>query len=294
MTSNIRNTLIFKGWGETMGTRTFPRTTIGSISVSRMIIGTNNIMGGSHRTKARDRHIKSINNNPEAVADIIGAYMMYGVDTIVGCLVNSPFAMKGIRLAEERTGKHVTVIELGVFPTDDNRRARQEADGFFAKCASNGIEICLPLHYCVEKLVDKAAGKIHRIGDYLSMIRQHGMVPGLSAHMPEIIRYSDDNGYDVETYIQIYNPIGFLMQVEIETVQRIIWNARKPVLTIKPMAAGHLNPFVGLTFVWNTIREQDMVAVGCMTPDEAHEAVEYSFATFDKRLPEVEGRGHQY
>jgi hypothetical protein len=277
-----------------MPDNTFPRTNIGRLSVSRMIIGTNNIMGGSHRTKARDRHIKSINNNPEAVADIIEAYLTYGVDTIVGCLVNSDFAIDGIRLAEERSGKHVKVIELGVFNTDDNQQARSEADGFFAKCAAAGIEICLPLHYCVEKLVDKAAGKIHRIGDYLSMIRQHGMVPGLSAHMPEIIRYADNNDYDVETYIQIYNPAGFLMQVEIETVQRIIWNARKPVLTIKPMAAGHLNPFVGLSFVWNTIREQDMVAVGCMTPLEAHEAVEYSFAAFEKRLPDVEGRGHQY
>ena len=277
-----------------MPENTFPRTNIGPLSVSRMIIGTNNIMGGSHRTKARDRHIKSINNNPEAVADIVEAYLTYGVDTIVGCLVNSDFAMDGIRLAEERSGKHVTVIELGVFNTDDNQQARSEADGFFAKCAAAGIEICLPLHYCVEKLVDKAAGKIHRIDDYLSMIRQHGMVPGLSAHMPEIIRYADNNDYDVETYIQIYNPVGFLMQVEIETVQRIIWNARKPVLTIKPMAAGHLNPFVGLSFVWNTIREQDMVAVGCMTPLEAHEAVEYSFAAFEKRLPDVEGRGHQY
>ncbi len=37
------------------------------------------------------------------------------------------------------------------------------------------------------------------------MIRQHGMIPGLSAHMPELILYSDENEYDVETYIQIYN-----------------------------------------------------------------------------------------
>lgn len=40
--------------------------------------------------------------------------------------------------------------------------------------------------------------------------------------MPELILYSDANGYDVETYIQLYNPMGFLMQVEIEQVSRII------------------------------------------------------------------------
>ena len=84
------------------------------------------------------------------------------------------------------------------------------------------------------------------------------------------------------------------MQIEVETVHGIIWKARKPVLTIKPLAAGHLNPFVGLTFVWNTIRDTDMVAIGCMTPKEVHEAVEYSFAAIEGRPPVVEGRRYQY
>jgi len=50
------------------------------------------------------------------------------------------------------------------------------------------------------------------------MIRGFGMIPGLSAHMPEVVVYSDKNEYDVETYIQIFNCMGFLMQVEIEYV----------------------------------------------------------------------------
>ena len=44
--------------------------------------------------------------------------------------------------------------------------------------------------------------------------------------MPELIVYSDRNGYDVQTYIQIYNCAGFLMQVEIEAVARIIHEAK--------------------------------------------------------------------
>ncbi len=101
----------------------------------------------------------------------------------------------------------------------------------------------------------KNARAIPRLPDYLSMIREHGMIPGLSAHMPELVVFSDLNGYDVETYIQIYNSAGFLMQVEIEYVHSIIWGARKPVMTIKPMAAGRLSPFVGLTFAFTTIRD---------------------------------------
>ena len=113
------------------------------------------------------------------------------------------------------------------------------------------------------------------------------MIPGLSAHMPELITYSDDNGYDVETYIQIYNCMGFMMQVEIETVASIIHHARKPVMTIKPMAAGRVTPYVGLNFTWNTIRPCDMVTVGCTDPGEAEEDIEISRAALEHRFPEI-------
>ena len=263
----------------------FPRTEVGGLSLSRMIIGTNNIMCGSHRTHARDEHIRGINNNAETVSGIIEAYLAHGVDTIIGCLSQSDFALDGIKMAQDRTGRKVNFIELAIFDTNDTKEARADAYNYIKNCKAVGVDICMPLHNRVENLVNKQKGKIERIEDYLYMIREQGMIPGLSAHMPEIIQYTDENGYDVETYIQIYNAAGFLMQIEIETVHQIIWNAKKPVLTIKPMAAGHLNPFVGLTFVWNTIRPQDMVAVGCMTAEEAREAIKYSIAAIEHKPP---------
>jgi len=260
-----------------------------------MIMGTNNIMGGSHRTFARDTHINSIfRDNANAVADIIEAYLTHGVDTIIGCLSKSQFALDGIKIAQARTGKRVYYIELAVFDTNDTKEARQEAQDFIKNCKEVGVDICMPLHMCVEHLVDKQKRKINRIENYMSMIRECDMIPGLSAHMPEIVEYVDENDYDVETYIQIYNASGFLMQIEVETVHDIIWKAKKPVITIKPLAAGHLNPFVGLNFVWTTLRPQDMVAVGCMTPEEVHETVEYSIAAIEHRKPNLRGRSHQY
>lgn len=277
-----------------MNNTAFPRTNIGDLSVSRMIIGTNNIMGGSHRTLARDLHIKEINNHAEVVADIIETYMSYGVDTIIGCLVKSQFAMDGIRLAEQRTGKKVHHIELAVFDVSDNENSRRDARSFIDLCAKSGVEVCMPLHNVVENLVDKGKRKIDRISDYLYMIREAGMIPGLSAHMPEIIQYADENEYDAEAYIQIFNAIGFMMQQEVELVHNVIWESKKPVLTIKSMAAGHLNPLVGLTFSWNAIRSQDMIAVGCMTSEEAHETIEYSMAAIEHRRPNVGSRLFQY
>jgi hypothetical protein len=84
--------------------------------------------------------------------------------------------------------------------------------------------------------------------------------------------------------------MGFLMQIEVEYINKVIWGAKKPVMTIKSMAAGRVSPFVGLSFSWNTIRPCDMVTVGCMNPDEVDEDVEISMAAFEKRQANLEGR----
>lgn len=91
---------------------------------------------------------------------------------------------------------------------------------------------------------------------------------------------------DIATYVQLYNAAGFLMQIEADWVMRIIKNAKKPVMTIKPLAAGRLLPPVGLAFAWNTIRECDMITIGTTTPDEAREVIELSLDFQNKRLPD--------
>jgi hypothetical protein len=61
-------------------------------------------------------------------------------------------------------------------------------------------------------------------------------------------------------------------------------------MTIKPMAAGRVTPYVGLTFNWNVLREKDMITAGCINEHEVHEDVEISLAALEKRLPNLEGR----
>jgi hypothetical protein len=84
--------------------------------------------------------------------------------------------------------------------------------------------------------------------------------------------------------------MGFLMQVEVEYIHKVIWSAKKPVMTIKPMAAGRVSPFVGLNFSWHTIRPSDMVTVGCYTGEEILEDVEIAMAAIERRPPDLDGR----
>ena len=137
-------------------------------------------------------------------------------------------------------------------------------------------------------MVDRRTRTIRDLDPITRAIRERGMIPGLSTHMPETPIYADGMGADVATYIQIYNAAGFLMQIEIDWVHRMIWKRAKPVITIKPMASGRLDPLVGLAFAWATLRDRDMVTVGTMTPDEAREVIDISLSLLARRGSDVE------
>lgn len=261
----------------------FPRTVVGGVSVSRMLIGTNWFLGYSHTSSAKDRFICGY-QTPKNVADILTVFFERGVDTVMG--MPTPLLSNAIKEAEQRTGrKGILILTPGFNPMPDSR-AEDGPEAAFDNCKKLGATFCLPHTGVTDRLVDKMTGTIRNIDIYTKMIRQRGMIPGLSTHMPESVVFTDNNNYDIETYIQIYNAVGFLMQIEVDWVMRLIKNAKKPVMTIKPMAAGRLLPPVGLAYSWATIRPQDMVTVGTMTPDEARECVELSLDFLSSRMPD--------
>lgn len=261
----------------------FPRTTVGGVSLSRMIIGTNWFLGYSHTSQAKDRFITSYQTRAN-IADIITVFLQHGVDTCMGMPV--PIVRDAIQDAEARVGRKVTLILTPHFSTKPGGPPESEPGRVFDNCKALGAMFCMP-HQCVtDALIDRMNYVIRDIDTYTKMIRDRGMIPGLSTHMPEAVTIADATNADVETYIQLYNAAGFLMQIEADWVMRIIRNAKKPVMTIKPLAAGRLLPPVGLAFVWNTIRNQDMVTIGTTTPDEAKEVIDISLDFLSRRMPD--------
>ena len=269
---------------------TFPRTTVAGVSLPRLLIGSNWIFGWSHKGAAADFFIKEQHSTLDATLSVLNAFLQYGIDAWMGPFSSHPEALEKIKGVQDKTGKKLILIDTPVLNVDNNTEARKEAEAIIKTSAEIGSAFCLIHHSSCEQLVNKNKKTMDRLSDYTDMIRQAGLIPGLSAHMPEIIQYSDLNGYDVETYIQIFNCLGFLMQIEVESVIKIIHEAKKPVITIKAMASGRTTPYVGLTFNWSVLRPQDLVTVGCISEHEVHEDVEISFAALERRLPNIEGR----
>jgi hypothetical protein len=265
----------------------FPRAMVGSVSTSRMIIGTNWFLGYTHCTAAKSTSVERIVTNVNAIADIIEVFFKAGVDTIM-CPHTRTCMFDAIREAEQRSGVKAVIISTPSFTTNkrtpfdgfDLGEAERILDGEAAK----GVSICMPHTSTTDVMVDKCTREVRQMDVLCRMIRERGMVPGLSTHIPETVVFADETGLDVESYIQPFNLMGYLMQLEVDWVGHIIKNARKPVMTIKTMAAGQIRPYQALTFVWNAIRDCDMVTVGTMAPEEARELVDLSLEILGRRL----------
>jgi hypothetical protein len=261
----------------------FPRTIVGGVSLPRLLVGTNWFLGWSHTSLAKDNFIKEYQTRERIVA-MLRIFMDYGIDAVMGPL--SSHLDDSIREAEQITGQKIIRIYTPAFDLNPDAAPAERAEAVFDRCAGLGATFCMPHQSVIDALLDRRAGEIRDLSQYTAMIRARGMIPGLSTHMPETVIYADKMAADVETYIQLYNSAGFLMQVEADWVMRIIREAKKPVMTIKPLAAGRILPVVGLAFVWSTIRDQDMVTIGTTTPDEAREVIELSLDLLNRRLPE--------
>jgi hypothetical protein len=263
----------------------FPRTTVGGESLSRLIIGTNWFLGYSHYSVAKDKFIKD-NQTRDKIADILAVYLEAGIDTVMGPML--PMLTEAVQEAQQRIGQEIKLILTPWFNILPGGEPENDPEPVIARCKEAGACICMPHQMVTDALMDRMYREIRDIEKYTQLIRQYEMIPGLSTHMPETVIYADETNIDVESYIQIYNATGFLMQVETDWVMKIIRNAKKPVMTIKPLAAGRLLPVAGLAFVWSTVREQDMVTIGTSTPDEAREVIDISLELLSNRIPDYE------
>ena len=263
----------------------FPRTRIENISLSRLIAGTNWFFGYSHTSLAKDALINETITR-DRMADILEVFLRAGVDAVYGVRPGRGDLQEAIVEAENRVGKKIVRIAIPALNIADGDEARAETERILDDYAEIGTDILMPHQCSTDALVDRRRRRIVNMDTYLAMIRRRGMTPGLSTHMPETPIYADETGLDAAVYVQIYNAAGFLMQIEVDWVHRMIWQRSKPVITIKPLAAGRLHPLVGLGFAWATLREQDMVCIGTMTADEAREVVDISMSILEGRGPE--------
>ena len=242
--------------------RQLPTTVIEGHEVARFVIGTNWFLGYSHQTAARDKWLRRYQTVDNIVA-VLKVCSAGGMNALVA--VGDPRMTEAKLRHEEETGQHLTwFITPGGATTDDLLRNIDDS-------AELGAEFCLPHVSWTDPRVHAATNTITDYERVAAHIRSCGMIPGLSTHRPETIVVGDRAEYDIATYIQPYNSIGFLCSVETDWVARVITGTPKPVICIKPLGAGRINPITGLSFVYSTVKPTDMVCIGLLCEEEAQE-----------------------
>jgi len=258
---------------------TLPTVDIEGHHISRLVIGTNWFLGYSHQSAAKSRWIRRY-QTAERIASVLEVCTAGGMNFIVAPI--SDLLQEALEMQEAETGRHITcMLTPGADTTDDLLRN-------IDRCAELGAEFCSPHTSWTDSRLHIVNTEITEYETVAAHIRDCGMIPGLSTHRPEAIVVGDKAGYDIATYIQPYNPLGFLCAVETDWMARIINNTEKTVIVIKPFAAGRLNPITGLTFAFNTIKDNDVVCIGLLCEEEAEEDLEIARQIFAKRQVEVE------
>lgn len=262
----------------------FPRTMVGGVSLPRLICGTNWMLGFSHTTKAKDELIKELFDTPEKVADLVEVFARAGCNALMS--MPSEFVSQAVREVEQRTGTEMIWIATPGYSEEGGPDSwRSQVD----MTKDVGAQFCFPHQSVTDPLIDRVNNCLtDRLIEHLAYVREVGLIPGLSSHTPEAVTCSDACDADIATYIQPYNAAGFYCQIETDWLQSIFRSAKKPVTTIKPMAAGRLHPLTGMSFVWDTIRDCDLVTAGTMSSYEAEQVIEMSLACIEGRDPDLE------
>ena len=89
----------------------FPRTDVAGVSLPRILIGTNWMMGWSHKTSAADNMIISRFPDETSMFPMFEAYMQYGINAVMGPLTDHPKLARSIDFAEQKLGKEIIRID---------------------------------------------------------------------------------------------------------------------------------------------------------------------------------------
>ncbi len=236
-------------------------TRIDGLKISRIICGSNPFFGYSHFTRSRDMWMRRYFTDSR-IEEVMEEGCRLGINCILSGIQERLHPII-LNLREKGYNMHWICTPGGSSISEVKRGIKW--------CSDHDVEICMPHQNYTDNNLVPSENRLIGYHQLVGKIRDRGMIPGLSTHRPETVVTMDKSDEDVETYVLPFNSIGFLSNVEVEWVQRVINNTPKPLMIIKPLAAARLTPEVGLPFVLGNIKPEDAVSIGFSNPMEVQE-----------------------
>ncbi len=236
---------------------------IGSLEVSKFILGSNPISGFSHQSIDMDSTMRHYFNSTQTKRLFRDAEAL-GVTAVVGR--SDHHVIRLLMEYWDEGGKlkwlAQTCTELGSMEAGIDYAIRGGASG----CHLHGGIVDYYL----------AQGRFGEIPALLDRIHDAGLVAGIAGHNPEVFRRAKQEQLDVDYYMCCYyNPTSrdqdpshkaganeWFLEKDREIMVEVIATLDKPVVHYKILAAGRNNPAEAFNYAAKHMRSDDSVCIG--------------------------------
>jgi hypothetical protein len=242
-----------------------PQINIGKHKVSRLILGGNPFSGNSHQSDQMNKEMKNYFTT-EKIKETLRECESQGINTIQAR--GDAHIMRMLNEYWNENGKLQWIAQTASELASTPNNVRQ--------IASCGAIACYHHGSMTDALFME--GKLDSVKEVLSVIRDTGMAVGLGTHNPEVIRYAEDNNFDVDFYMMAFYNLSKRGEVYIpedrEAACKIIQQVDKVFLAFKIMAAGRNNPEEAFRYTYENIKSTDAVVVGIFTKNHTDQVKE--------------------
>ncbi|MCK5116874.1 MAG: hypothetical protein KAR44_09760 [Candidatus Aegiribacteria sp.] len=246
------------------------QVTIGNLTFSKILCGTNAFWGHSHFSEARNtEYLRCFDD--ETIARTIRHCVDLGINTVESCANERIVSI--LSQLQEKISDPVHFVGSTRIDETSEMKSHQQKLSFLIE---NRAEICV-IH---AQYVDRPGKKdsIKGLGSLVEKIHDAGLLAGISSHRVETVELCEKQCYGIDTYLFPLNLSGFVYPgyKGSESVQEridIVRDTPKPFILIKTLGAGRIPPDEGLQFIAENSKPGDLVSIGFGTEDEVSESV---------------------
>ena len=249
-----------------------PKIKLGTLEVSRLILGSNPFFGWSHgNPQASDEQMRAFYTDAQ-IMKVLDAAAEQGITAVW-----TPCYDRWIRLWNEyqrQGGK----LRIWIGQPDPGPELMKE---HITAAAKNGARaVCIQ---GIQVDTQMNAGRFDVLRDWLELIKSFGLPAGMATHGAKTHLMAEEKGLPTDFYHQtLYRPDNYVregLEESLATIERL----DKPVVAYKVLGAGRVLPKDTLPYLFKRLRPKDGICVGVFpkTRDELAEN-----ASLTRRLSE--------
>ena len=228
-----------------------PTIKLGSLDVSRLILGSNPFFGFTHENPQASSSETKLYYTDEQVMKVMDAAADQGITAVW-----TPCYDRWVRLwnrYRENGGKLNTWI-------GQPDPAAHEMKQHITIAAKNGAKaICIQGNRVDEQMEAK---QFDVLREWLELIRSFGLPAGLATHRARTHLLAEEKGLPTDFYHQtLYRPDHYVregLEESLATIEQLA----KPVVAYKVLGAGRIQPKDTLPYVFKRLKPKDGVCIG--------------------------------